>query len=101
MNVWLLSLHPDAEIDVLEGYDWYADRNLDTAEEFSLAVKEAGKLICKAPYVWPIFDGETRKYTFKHFPYKLIYRIIETRIEIIAVAHDRRQSNYWANRIVP
>jgi len=99
MTKWNLSLHPGAEADLLEGFDWYSDRSPIAAEEFTTAVKDAGDLICKAPLAWPIFYGETRKYTLKHFPYKILYRIVGMQIEVIAVAHDRRRPNYWANRI--
>jgi plasmid stabilization system protein ParE len=99
MNKWTLSLHPGAEADLLDGFDWYAERNSDAADEFAVAVREAGNLIRRAPLVWPSFTEDTRKYTLKHFPYKIIYRVTGSQIEVIAVAHDRRRSNYWAKRI--
>ena len=32
MGKWYLSLHPDAEVDALNGYQWYADRNPTAAQ---------------------------------------------------------------------
>ncbi len=42
MGKWHLSLHPDAEIDALNGYEWYAKRNQTAADSFRLAIKAAG-----------------------------------------------------------
>ncbi len=37
--------------------------------------------------------------TRRRFPYILVYRLAEHRIEIIAVAHGRRRPGFWKRRL--
>jgi plasmid stabilization system protein ParE len=39
-----------------------------------------------------------RKQRMRRFPYLVIYRVIDTDLEIIAFAHDKRRPGYWAER---
>jgi hypothetical protein len=34
----------------------------------------------------------------RRFPFALIYRIKTSKVQIVAVAHDRRQPGYWRRR---
>ncbi|HEY5870936.1 MAG TPA: type II toxin-antitoxin system RelE/ParE family toxin [Candidatus Tectomicrobia bacterium] len=40
----------------------------------------------------------TRRYLFPHFPFSLVYRVRDEEIEIVAVAHHRKQPGYWRSR---
>ena len=42
---------------------------------------------------------DTRRKVFAHFPYSVIYRVKENVITIFAVMHDRRDPEYWAERV--
>ena len=99
MASFSLSLHPEAELDLLDGVDWYAERNSDTAEAFQIAVERAGQMIRRAPHTWPSHTLGTQKHRVKRFPYKIIYRIVDSKIQVLAVMHDRRRPQYWAHRI--
>jgi plasmid stabilization system protein ParE len=99
MGRWHLSLHPDAEIDALNGYKWYANRNPTAADSFRLAIKAAGETIRRAPSVWPVHKYGTQKYHLKQFPYKIIYIVENDQILVLAVAHDRRRPGYWQDRL--
>ena len=99
MGKWQLSLHPDAEIDALNGYEWYADRNPTAADSFRMAIKAAGQIIRRDPTVWPVHKFGTQKFRLRQFPYKLIYIIEEGQILVLAVAHDRRRPGYWKKRL--
>ncbi len=48
---------------------------------------------------WPTYLYGTRRYLLKRFPFVIVYRAAESRIEIIAVAHGRRRPGYWAARL--
>jgi len=94
-----LSLHPDAEIDALNGYEWYASRNPTAADSFRMALKAAGETIRRAPSAWPAHKYGTQKYRLKQFPYKIIYIVENDQILVLAVAHDRRRPGYWQDRL--
>ena len=99
MSEHLAEFHPGAEIDLLDGFEWYADRNPEAARDFRGAVQTARRVISQAPEVWPPYTNGTQKYRLRRFPYKIIYRCTEERIQIIAVAHDKRRPNYWVDRV--
>jgi toxin ParE1/3/4 len=40
----------------------------------------------------------TRKFLLRRFPYAVVYRITESAIQVIAVAHGRRRPSYWKSR---
>ena len=43
-------------------------------------------------------SARDQKYLFRRFPFTVIYRVTETTIQIIAVAHGRRRPSYWRTR---
>ncbi|MSV32471.1 MAG: type II toxin-antitoxin system RelE/ParE family toxin [Bryobacterales bacterium] len=90
--------HPDAVEEAEAAVDWYAKRSRRVANRFLLELEGALGAICEAPGRWPFFDGPARRILFRRFPYVLIYRACEDRIEVLAVAHGRRRPGYWKNR---
>ena len=99
MAKFSLWLHPEAELDLLNGFEWYAERNADAADAFAIAIERAGQLILRSPDTWPTHVYGRQKFRVGGFPYKLIFRVVEQEVQIIAVAHDRRRPNYWAHRL--
>jgi plasmid stabilization system protein ParE len=96
-----LFVHPDARSDALEAYDWYSQRSQQAAEAFPEELRVAGRAIERSPKRWTCYLFGTRRYLMKRFPFVIIYRVSNERIEIIAVAHGRRRPGYWRNRGKP
>ena len=94
-----LKFHPDARIDALEAYDWYAERSQEAADAFQEEIQDAGRAIREFPERWATYVLGTRQYVLKRFPFVLVYRIAADRIEIVAVAHGRRRPGYWQERL--
>jgi plasmid stabilization system protein ParE len=84
-----LEFHPDARVDVLEAYDWCAQRSEIAADAFQEELQRAGSAIQRSPLLWGNYLFGTRRYLMKRFPYIVVYRLAEDRIEIIAVIHGR------------
>jgi len=55
-------------------------------------------LVLENPMLGAIFRGSLHNYIFRRFPYRIIYQITGNELRIIAVAHQRRRPDYWANR---
>ena len=91
--------HPDAEAEFLAAFQWYWDRNHETANAFDDAVMAAIGLIRRNPSAWPPYLHGTQKFVVQKFPYNIAYREKHERLEIIALAHQRRRPGYWANRL--
>ena len=94
-----VEFHPAAERELLDAEDWYAERSLIAAQalvhEVSLVVERA----LAAPERWPVHLYGTRRIVFPRFPFSLVYRVRDERVQVIAVAHQSRRPGYWADRV--
>jgi toxin ParE1/3/4 len=90
--------HPAAEIELNEAADWYGERRLGLGLEFLAAIREKIAGILEAPGRWRTVNG-ARRVLLGWFPYAVVYReVSDDEIEIVAVAHYRRQPKYWTRR---
>ena len=95
MTSWPMEFHPDARIDAIEAYDWYAKRSREAADLFQEEFQDAGRAIRQSPERWAKYLLGTRRYLMKRFPFAIVYRVAADRIEIVAVAHGKRKPGYW------
>ena len=96
-----LEFHPDARIEALEAYEWYAERSQSAADAFQEELQFAGNAIKESPELWGNYLFGTRRYLMKRYPFVVVYRIGSECIEIIAVAHGHRRPGYWKDRMRP
>jgi plasmid stabilization system protein ParE len=94
-----VEFHPAAELELLEAEDWYARRSRTAARAFFHEVALVVESALAAPERWPLFLHDTRRVVFPRFPYSLIYRLRDQRLQVVAVAHQSRRPGYWKNRI--
>jgi len=93
-----IKLNPDAAADAEEAAGWYAERSTLAAKGFLAELDLVLGRVLEAPGRWPQFELGTRRYVFPRYPFSLIYRIKDSKIEVIAVAHHRRRPDYWKRR---
>ena len=98
MSARSVSYLADARREVIEAFNWYFERSPQAAEAFLHEVDRAIALIAEAPDLWPSFERETRRYVLRRFPFSIIYRTLGNRLEVVAVAHDKRRPGYWHSR---
>jgi len=91
-------LHTEAEAEILQALDWYAERSALAARAFVQELNSVIRLAVRSPETWARSFGNTRHILFPRFPFDLIFRLRGDNIEIVAVAHQRRQPSYWRNR---
>ncbi|MEQ8785394.1 MAG: type II toxin-antitoxin system RelE/ParE family toxin [Pirellulaceae bacterium] len=94
-----LEFHPEARLETFEAFDWYAARSMEAAHAFQQELADAGRAIQSHPELWASYLFGTRRYLLKRFPFVLVYRVTPARIEIVAVAHGRRNPGYWRRRV--
>lgn len=90
--------HPDAVEEAKAARQWYAERSQSAADSFLDELDRGIEAIANAPERWPLFLHGTRRYLFHRFPFQLIYRVTNDRVEVVAVAHGRRRPGYWKIR---
>ena len=88
-----------AEAEFLEGIAYYAAVQSELGVRFQAAVSVAVTQAVEHPEHGAPRSKNTRRRLVKGFPFGVIYRANETEVVIVAVAHQRKPSDYWAQRI--
>ena len=78
--------------------DWYLVRSASAAAGFVREIEHAIQRIGEAPERYPLTRFGRRRFVLLSYPFDVVYRILETEIEIIAVAHHARRPGYWRDR---
>jgi putative addiction module component (TIGR02574 family) len=93
-----IRLHPNAIAEARAAYEWYAERNL-TAANFFIAELDSA-LVKSKPIrsVGPCTWMARGNFSSDVFPHAVIYRITDSVIQVIAVAHGRYCPGYWKRR---
>ncbi|MDB5803191.1 MAG: parE2 [Betaproteobacteria bacterium] len=86
---------PGAEEDLRDALLWYRERNQAAAQAFRAEVYAAIDRIASTSSHLAPDENNTRKRLLKRYPYSVIYRLEESHVTIVAVAHHRRRPGYW------
>jgi len=88
----------EARREIDAALEWYLARSRQAAEAFVRELDHAAILIAESPGVWSRHERESRRYVLRRFPFDLIYRESGDMIEVIALAHRKREPGYWHSR---
>ena len=82
---------------------WYEEKQAGLGGEFFAEVERTVDLIERHPGLGasvPRVPAErgTRRLPLRRFPYTVVYREVETEIQIVAFAHNSRKPGYWSSR---
>ena len=95
MKCWF---HPEARIEFLESVIYYESQQIGLGRRFLEDIEEAVRRIQLHPNMYRLVGQAWRQCRIPRFPFGIIYRIKNRRIEIIAVMHLHRKPGYWQNR---
>lgn len=87
-----------ARRDFDESFDWYAERSTQAAVRFANAVDAALATVAANPKRFATIDGVHRECRVNRFPFRIVYRLVENRVLIVAIAHAKRRPGYWRDR---
>ncbi len=92
--------HPAAEAEFLECVGYYESRVPGLGTSLVDEYEALAKLILQSPKAWPVeIKPDIRRAPFYRFPLAIIYRGREDKVQILAIAHDRRRPQYWLGRL--
>lgn len=81
---------PQAATELRDALAWYYAANPALEPQFFAAVEELLAAICQTPLAYLRYRGEIRRGLVNKFPYRILFRIIDDEIIVIAVLHTRR-----------
>ncbi len=87
-----------ARRDFDESFDWYSERSTQAAVRFADAVDAALMQVAVHPTRFASPDGLHRECPVKKFPFRIVYRLVENRVMVVAIAHAKRRPGYWHDR---
>ena len=96
--------HPLATAEVVDAQLWYEQRVAGLGDRFIAAVRAATDRAARQPNggtpVRTTSDGSIaeRQVGTPGFPYAVVYRVRDDVVQVLAVHHQRRQPEYWAER---
>ena len=93
-----VDLHPEATEELGQSAEWYGQRSPAAARDFLVAVDIAIANIAHDPGRFAQIDDRHRGCSIKKFPFQIVFRQLEDRITIVAIAHAKRRPGYWRNR---
>lgn len=94
----LVTLRPEAADDLLAARDWYDRRRAGLGDRFSAAVSVVLDRVAAMPEAFRVRWRDVRACRLHRYPYIVYYRILEDRIEVLAVLHGSRDASAWRTR---
>jgi toxin ParE1/3/4 len=75
----------------------YYDRHYPgRGERFVAAVERILLRVAESPLAFPLlFEPDIRSAKVERFPYRVVYIVVNTDVDILAVAHAKRRPSYW------
>jgi toxin ParE1/3/4 len=95
----ILIVDPLAKREYNDALEYYEAEEEGLGERFRRAVWAAIAVVERFPEIGEEVRPGIRKILLRRFPYKLIYSVVDDAVYIIAVAHGRREPDYWVGRV--
>jgi toxin ParE1/3/4 len=91
--------HPLAEKELIDAAAYYETQRPGLGLEYLEEVEHAVNFITRYSEAGSRVQGSLRRLTLPKFPYSLLYRVIgDAQIRVLAVAHHKRNPQYWVGR---
>jgi plasmid stabilization system protein ParE len=88
-----------AEADLAEAIEWYEQIRPDLGASLASSIEEAINRILDNPQAFATILPEVRRALVRRFPYAVIFRIRQDRVEVEAIFHGRKDPTGWHSRL--
>ncbi|MBF0491284.1 MAG: type II toxin-antitoxin system RelE/ParE family toxin [Deltaproteobacteria bacterium] len=78
---------------------YYAEQKLHLGEQFLDAIDSVLEFLVRNPKIGSKEKLNTRKWSLKRFPYKVIYAFDDKELVVAAIMHQSRNPDYWLGRL--
>jgi hypothetical protein len=93
-----LRLHPLAEVELAKAAGFYEARVAGLGGDLLTEVSRCFSLIRQWPESGAPCFRRYRRLLVRRFPYSVIYELLPSGAQVVAVAHQRRRPGYWRGR---
>lgn len=93
-----VEFHPEAERELIEAAVYYEHQVPGLGERLGAEVRRGIDLLSENPNIGSRLGPELRQWVLNRFPFRLIYSASPDRVQILAVAHEKRRPGYWRSR---
>lgn len=99
-----IEFEPEASLELSHAVSWYEDRRANLGLDFLGVVDGTVERIAQrrlpgSPVPGLAQNSPIRRVPVPRFPYQIVYFIVDDVVPVVAVAHDRQRSQYWADRM--
>lgn len=95
----LLEFHQQIGSDIVRIMDYYEDvAGPQLADEFYAELRACFKKAAESPETYSPRDRELRRVNLERFPYHFLFRIVDDRVRILVVRHNRRRPSLGIHR---
>ena len=92
--------HPSAEKEHLESVAFYETKQAGLGSSYLLEFENAMAVVCGHPHRYPIEEQpDVRRVRLSQFPFNILFRESGNTVQVLAVAHKRRNPKYWKYRL--
>lgn len=94
-----LEFHPSTTGDVREATSYYDKQRAGLGARFVQHLDQALAQIARNPLLFPLVENEVRRVLIKHFPYTILFRVLDGDIvRILVIRHHRRDPRFGGTR---
>jgi len=91
-----LLITPAAAEELQDIAAWYAERaNSALGSAFIDEFERTITLLLANPAIGGTFSRRFQQFSLRRFPYRIIYRLLNDELHILAIAHHRRHPAAW------
>ena len=94
-----LEISDEAETDLKNAYQFYAEESTRVAESFFKQINSSLETIKKNLRSFPYAYKSVQKFVVKKFPFVIYYQLDESSIRVIAIFHTSRNPEIWNERL--
>ena len=98
---WLVNIRPAALEDIENAADWYEQRSPGLGTDFVARIRAAIASLALEPDLPRIRHARWKiRWIYpKRFPYRIIYRITDQQVTVLAIMHAARSDIGWKERL--
>jgi len=92
--------HPVAQTEHLESVAFYETKRAGLGASYLTEFEAIMSVVSENPNRYPVEkQPDIRRVRMKRFPYNIIFREFEDTVQVLAVAHKRRDPQHWQSRL--